>query len=196
MLPFGRWGLPGPSVVAVGALPWLLLSLMSGCSLILHVALRFGLLGAVCCFVSTAPVCVGCFLLFPATVGLASVLPSCVVAPRSWAGFPSWSSTLWGFPLLFALLHLLPPLRLFATPLDDAATPRKALLTCGAVDPLKPFNHRDRTCRQKPSTGTHLPLPQPAPRRHMTFQCTASKDSRSTPPPSTLTIVLSPIAWT
>ena len=39
----------------------------------LLVALRFGLLGAVCCFVSTTPVCVRRFLLFPATLGLAIV---------------------------------------------------------------------------------------------------------------------------
>ena len=83
MLPFGRWGLPGASLVVVGAEPWLLLSLVSGCSLMLIVVLHLGLLVAVCCVVSTAPVCIGCFLLLPAALGLASVLLFCVVGPHS-----------------------------------------------------------------------------------------------------------------
>ena len=31
-----------------------------------------------------------CFLLLPADLGLTSVLPFCIVGPRSWAGFLSW----------------------------------------------------------------------------------------------------------
>ena len=46
----------------------------------LLVRLRLGLLGAVCCSVSATPVCVGFLLLFPATLGLASVLPFCAVS--------------------------------------------------------------------------------------------------------------------
>ena len=57
----------------------------------LRVALLVGLLRAVCYFVSTAPVPIGCFLLLPTGLGRASVLPFCVVRPHSWAGFPSWS---------------------------------------------------------------------------------------------------------
>ena len=49
----------------------------------LIVVLHLGLLVAVCCVVSTAPVCIGCFLLLPAALGLASVLLFCVVGPHS-----------------------------------------------------------------------------------------------------------------
>ena len=58
---------------------------LSGCSLMLLGALLCTLLGAICCFISPSGVCVGCFLLLPAAHGLASVLPICVVGPRSWA---------------------------------------------------------------------------------------------------------------
>ena len=58
----------------------LVLSLVSGCSLMLLVVLGLGLSGAVCCFVSTAPVCVGVRWVlpwcFPAALGLANVLRS------------------------------------------------------------------------------------------------------------------------
>ena len=54
-LPFGRRGLPRACVVTVDAVLWLLLSILSGCSLMLFVVLRFGLLGTVCCSVSAAP---------------------------------------------------------------------------------------------------------------------------------------------
>ena len=70
-------------MVAVGAVLLLLLSRVSGCSLMLFVRLRLGLLGAVCCFVSADPVRVGCFLPSPAALGLASVLLFRVVGPRS-----------------------------------------------------------------------------------------------------------------
>ena len=93
----------------------LLLSLVSGCSLILFVRLRLRLLGAVCCFASTAPACVGCSLPLPAALALASVLPFHVVGPRSWACSPSWSVPFWGFLLLFVLLHPFPPSHLFVT---------------------------------------------------------------------------------
>ena len=56
----------------------------------LFIWLHLGLLGAVCCFVSTAPVRIGCLPL-PAARGLVRALPFCVVGPRSWAGSPSWS---------------------------------------------------------------------------------------------------------
>ena len=72
---FGRWGLPGASMVAVGTVPLSLLTLVSECSRTLLISLRFWPLGAVCRIVSTALVCVGCFLLFPAALGLASVGP-------------------------------------------------------------------------------------------------------------------------
>ena len=78
----------------------------------LLVALRLGLLGAVCSFFFTASVCVGCFLLLPATLGFASQLLFCVVGPRSRAGSLSCGVP---FLLSFALLHLFPPLRLFVT---------------------------------------------------------------------------------
>ena len=92
---WGPSGLSGAggfaSVVAVGAVLLLLRSLVSGCSLMLFVRLRLGLSGAVCCFVSAAPVCAGCFRPSPAALGLARVLPFCVVGQRSWAGSPPWS---------------------------------------------------------------------------------------------------------
>ena len=57
----------------------------------LLVRLRLGLLGAVCCFASAAPLRVRCFLPLPAALGLASVLPFGVVGPRLWAGSLYWS---------------------------------------------------------------------------------------------------------
>ena len=69
-LPFGCPGLPGASVVDVGAVLLLLLPLGSGCNLMLFFRLHVGLLDAVCCFVSAAPVRVGCFLPLPAALGL------------------------------------------------------------------------------------------------------------------------------
>ena len=91
-------GLPGASWVAVGVVLLLLLSLVSGCILTLFVRLRLGLLGTVCCFVSTSPVRVGCFLPLPAALGLASVLPFRVADPRLWAGSSYWS-------VLFGVSH-------------------------------------------------------------------------------------------
>ena len=136
-LSFGHRGFAWRLLVAVGAVLLLLLSLVSECSLMIFPRLRLGLLGAVCCFVSAAPLHVGCFLPLPAALGLAIVLPFCAVGPRSWAGSPSLSvpfgvscyvlqrdvmvgmhqqsGTRAGNPLLFVLLHLFPPLRLFAT---------------------------------------------------------------------------------
>ena len=90
----------GDDAVNKGAVPWLLLSPVSGCSLMLLVALRFGLLGAVCCFASTASVCVGCFLLFPASLGLVRVLPFCVVGPARGPAFRLGAYLLW-FPAIF-----------------------------------------------------------------------------------------------
>ena len=117
----GGWGpgyllgardLPSTSVLSVGEVLLLLLSLVSGCSSILFLRLHSRLLGAVCCFVSAAPVCVGCFLPLLAALGLVSVVPCPVLGPRSSTGSLSCSA-LWGFRLLFVLLHLFPPLRLF-----------------------------------------------------------------------------------
>ena len=57
-------GLHGASVVAVFAVPWLLLSFVFGCSLMLLDVLQSGQFGAVCFFVSAAPVLpavAGCF---------------------------------------------------------------------------------------------------------------------------------------
>ena len=76
----------------------------------LLVMLRPGLLGAVSCFVSRAPVCVGCFLLFPVALSLTSVLMFCVVGLRLWAGFASWSVPFGVFHSRFALLHRCVPL--------------------------------------------------------------------------------------
>ena len=69
----------------------------------------------VCCFVSAAHVCVGCFLSSPAVLGLVRVLPfKCRCS-----ALVGWLSVLqcafWGFLLLFALLHLFPLLRLYVT---------------------------------------------------------------------------------
>ena len=78
-------------MVTVGKVILLHLSLLSGYGLMLLVALRLGLLGAVYCFASAAPVRVGYFLPLPAALCFTSVLLFCVVVPRSWAGSPSWS---------------------------------------------------------------------------------------------------------
>ena len=62
--------------MAVGAVLLLLLSLVSGCSLMHFIRLHSGLFGAVCCFVYTAPVRVGCCVLpMLASWGLVRVLP-------------------------------------------------------------------------------------------------------------------------
>ena len=90
-LHFGRQGLPGTSVVAVGAVLLLLLCLVLGRSLTLFFRLCLGLFGAVCCFVSAAPVHNGCLLPLLAALGLASVLPFCFVDLCWRAGSPSWS---------------------------------------------------------------------------------------------------------
>ena len=66
----GAGGFPGASVVAVGVVLLLLLSLLSGCGLMLLIRLHSGLFGAACYFVSAAPVRVGCFLSLPALWGL------------------------------------------------------------------------------------------------------------------------------
>ena len=106
----GAGSMPGASVVDVGAVLLLLLSLVSGCSLMLFTRLRLGLLGPGCCFAAAAAVCVGCFLLLPAALGLTGVLPFCVDGPRSWAAILYWSVRFG-----VALLHLFPPIRLFLT---------------------------------------------------------------------------------
>ena len=59
MVSFGRQALPGATVVVVGAVPWLLLFLVSECSPVLLVLLLLGLLRALCCFVCAALVHVG-----------------------------------------------------------------------------------------------------------------------------------------
>ena len=68
-----------------------------------------------CCFVSAAPVRVGCFSPLPAIWGLDRVLPFLCC----WAALVGRLSVLecafWGFLLLFALLHLFPLVRLFVT---------------------------------------------------------------------------------
>ena len=87
----GPMGLPSASIAAVGAVLLLLLSLVSGCSLILFIRLHSGLFGAVCWFVSAAPVRVGFFLPLPAAWGLVRVLPFLCCWSASWAGSASWS---------------------------------------------------------------------------------------------------------
>ena len=85
----GAVGLPRICAVVVGLALLLRLSLGSGCSSMMLVRLRSGLLGAVCCFASATPVRVRCFLLLPAALSLDSVLPFRVVGLRSWASSPS-----------------------------------------------------------------------------------------------------------
>ena len=67
----------------------------------------------VCCFISAAPVRVGCFLSSPAVWALFVCSRSCVVGLRPWAGSPSWSVCLLGFPAVICAVHLFPLLRLF-----------------------------------------------------------------------------------
>ena len=86
----GTGGLPGASIVAVGAVLLLLLSLVSGCSLMLFIRLHSGLFGAVCCFVAAARA-LGASCRCRLFGALFVCSRSCVVGPRSWAGSPSWS---------------------------------------------------------------------------------------------------------
>ena len=69
----------------------------------------------VCCFVSAAPVRVGCSLSLPVVWDLFRVLSFLCC----WVALVGRLSVLgcafWGFLLLFALLHLFPLLRLFVT---------------------------------------------------------------------------------
>ena len=59
------------------------------------IRLHLELLGAVCCFVSAAPLRIGCFVTLPAVLGFVRALPFCVVGPPSWAGSPSYSAQEW-----------------------------------------------------------------------------------------------------
>ena len=72
------------------------------------------LLGAVCCFVSAVSVRIGCFAPLPSAVGLVRVLPFLCCWSALMGRLSVLECALWGFPLLLALLHLFPPLRLFA----------------------------------------------------------------------------------
>ena len=90
------------------------------------IRLHSGLFGAVSCFVSAAPVCVGCILPFAGYLGPCS----CASVLCCWSALIGWLSVLecafWGFLLLLALLHLFPLLCLFVTPIQHFKTiPRR-----------------------------------------------------------------------
>ena len=61
--------------MAVGAVLLLLLFLVSGCSIMPLIRLHSWLFGAMCWFVSAAPVRIECFLPLPDAQGLVRVLP-------------------------------------------------------------------------------------------------------------------------
>ena len=98
-------GLPGASVVAEGAVLLLLLSLVSGSGLMLLLWLHLELFHVVCVALFPPPQCafgVSCRGWLLGALFVSSY--SCVVGPRSWAGFCAF----WGFLPLFALFHLFP----------------------------------------------------------------------------------------
>ena len=101
----GVGGLPGASVVAEGAVLLLLLSLVSGSGLMLLLWLHLELFHVVCVALFPPPQCafgVSCRGWLLGALFVSSY--SCVVGPRSWAGFCAF----WGFLPLFALFHLFP----------------------------------------------------------------------------------------
>ena len=84
-------GLPGASVVAVGAVLSLLLSLVSGSGLLLLLWLHFGLFDVVCVALFPPLRCafgVSCRGWLLGALFVCSC--SYIVGPRSWSGFPSW----------------------------------------------------------------------------------------------------------
>ena len=95
--------------VGCGRSALLLLSLVSECSLMLFIQLHIGLLGAVLCFVSAAPVHVGCFVPLPAAWGLVrvgcfrSVLLVRARGPALWLGV-----CLLGFPAVACAVTPIP----------------------------------------------------------------------------------------
>ena len=81
-------GLPGASVVAVGAVLLLLLSLVSGSGLMLLLWLHLGLFGDLCVSLFSPPQCAFAVSCRGWLLGALFVCScSCVVGPRSWAGF-------------------------------------------------------------------------------------------------------------
>ena len=110
----GSRGLPGASVVAVGAVLLLLLSLVSWCSLMFLFGCTRG------CWVPCVLLCL--FPPLPCALGVSCrrrLFGALFVRSRSccWSALVGRLSVLecafWGFLLLFALLHLFPLLRLF-----------------------------------------------------------------------------------
>ena len=71
-------------------------------SVLLLVVLLLEFRGAVCCFPSDAPVCIGCFLLLPAALRL-------VCVPAFYAAGLRWCSFIWGFLLSLAGTHPFQP---------------------------------------------------------------------------------------
>ena len=99
----------GASVVAVGAVLLLLLSLVSECGLMTLTRSHSGLFGCcVCCLVPAAPVRVGCFLSVLDAWGLVCVLPFLCCWSVLVGRLYVLECAFWGFPLSFALLHLFP----------------------------------------------------------------------------------------
>ena len=99
----------------------------------LFVRLRLGLFGAVCCFVSTAPVASGasrcCWLLWALLVCFRSMMLVCARGLALRLGV-----CILGLPLLFVLLHLFPPSRHFVTfsclPQGECARFHQTYKTC------------------------------------------------------------------
>ena len=145
-MPIGRRGFPGASGLVVGTVPWLLLSFVSAqqsraaCCVALSavwwsVWFRSGRSG-VC---SVIPAVAGCFGPYSCAF---------LLCRRSACG-PAFrlGVCLGGLLLLFALLHLFPPLRLFVTPTCKhrmiAATPIPTITslctTRSPIDHTPPF---------------------------------------------------------
>ena len=82
-------GLPGASVVAVGGVLLFLLSLLSGCGLMLLIRLHSGLFGALCVLPLQCAMGVSCRCWLLGALFVCSC--SCVVGPHSLAGSLSWS---------------------------------------------------------------------------------------------------------
>ena len=118
--------------------------------------LRLGLLGAVCCLVSTAPVCDGYFLMLPAALALLVCFRTVLLVRVPGTAF-RLRVCLVGFPTVVNC-YLFPPLRLFVNVgvLHCPATvssPPQALGPVGVVCGRACVSLRPCLCITKPVLG-------------------------------------------
>ena len=108
--------LPGASVAAVGVVLLLLLSLVSGCGLVLLIRWHSGLFGAVCVALFPPLQCMlGASCCCRLVGALFVCFRFCLVGLHSWGWLSVLGCAFWGFLLSFAPLHLSPLLRFVVT---------------------------------------------------------------------------------